>query len=217
MVSRRVQPLKPRVSMTSVSPSQRPTEWPNHCGFGSFGCSRPSVGHDVKPVAHFEQERDVSAALDDLKRVRRVDGAAQPERQTGARVVAVGRVVAFPVLLAGRREGQVGLAGLVSSGPRHVRDVGALPDAAQVGLLGCRQTGGAEGHPADTGPPERSTIYAMSRSVPPEALFGRIRAHDTPNKTENAFDIPHRSYENKGRSIPVQCRQGTHFAGEVVR
>ena len=39
MVSRRVKPLKPTVSTTSVSPSHRAIDSPNHVGFGSFECS----------------------------------------------------------------------------------------------------------------------------------------------------------------------------------
>ena len=35
--------LKPTVSMTSVSLSQRPVEWPYQVGFGSAGCARPSM------------------------------------------------------------------------------------------------------------------------------------------------------------------------------
>src|SRR5215471_14922055 len=40
IVSSRVLPLNPIVSTMSVSPSQRPTDSPNHVGSGFFECSR---------------------------------------------------------------------------------------------------------------------------------------------------------------------------------
>src|ERR1700683_3353794 len=44
MVSILVLPLKPMVSITSVSSSQWPTEFPNHVGSGFLGWGRPSIG-----------------------------------------------------------------------------------------------------------------------------------------------------------------------------
>src|SRR4029450_10346334 len=44
MVSTRVKPLMLTVSTTSVSPSHRPTDSPNHDGGRSLGNGRPSVG-----------------------------------------------------------------------------------------------------------------------------------------------------------------------------
>src|SRR5580698_2398571 len=41
IVSILVLPLKPIVSITNVSPSQCPTEFPNHVGSGFLGCGRP--------------------------------------------------------------------------------------------------------------------------------------------------------------------------------
>src|ERR1051326_1656377 len=48
MVSRRVLSFKPATSITSVSPSHLPTEFPNQVGSRFLGWSRPSVGMERK-------------------------------------------------------------------------------------------------------------------------------------------------------------------------
>ena len=49
-VSSRVLPLKLLLCTTNVSPSQCPTESPNHDGSTFFACGRPSMGISLNQV-----------------------------------------------------------------------------------------------------------------------------------------------------------------------
>ena len=52
--------------MTNVSPSQRPTDVPFHCGSSLSGSLRPSVGIDAR-IAHLALDDHVARALEDLQ------------------------------------------------------------------------------------------------------------------------------------------------------
>ena len=108
------------------------------------------------PGVDLEEQGDVSLVLHDLKRIRRVDGAGEPEREAAARVIAVSRVIRRPVLKAPRRERQLGaiafcvqgfpvlrrigwrerrlgVSALIAAVAGHVGHVRRHPHAAQVG------------------------------------------------------------------------------------
>src|SRR6516225_3801 len=113
----------------------------------------------LKPRILFVQQRQILITLHDLNRIGRVHRADQPERQTAARVVALGWVIGFPDLLSfwckwkflarrsrrafGRglsgsrrrvRQARVGDLVVITRGDRHVGNVRPLPHSAEVRL-----------------------------------------------------------------------------------
>ncbi len=85
-----------------------------------------------EPGVLFEEKSKVGIALHDLHRLRCVDGAGHAEREAGAGVVAVRRVVLLPACLSPRRERQVRGAFEILPVLRQIRSVRLLPDAAEI-------------------------------------------------------------------------------------
>src|SRR6185436_10691937 len=131
----------------------------------------------VRMADGVEARPAVEAARLDDQRV----AVPPPEGETGSGVVAVRLVVTLPVLFAGRRKGQIGLAGLIPPGPGHVRNVRSLPDAAQVGW---RRGGRALLGRGGSGQGEEAGGNRVNLHICTD-----FSAHDTPGTGENAFDF----------------------------
>src|SRR5579864_5620761 len=89
-----------------------------------------------EPRILFEQEAQIRVALHDLHRLRGVDGAGHAEWEARAGVVAFRRVVRLPLDLSPRRERKIGDTLVIFSVFGEIRNVGLLPDSAEVDFAG---------------------------------------------------------------------------------